>query len=158
MNGAALVREWSTIRTCLLACSMTVLGCDAGETECSCTPTGLALEVCPELASQVMKVELSGSACSQARPSILDGGADAGVVTYDIQPRATGQCSIEVVFTNGLSFAAGSATTPITILRGPGCCSGLYPDPVTSRVIPVCPLLDAAAGDAETIRDARPGS
>jgi hypothetical protein len=143
----------------LLAWSLAPLGCDPGTTECACHPTGLLLEICPELADQVVDggIELTGSACASVTPTLLEGGAEGGYTAYDIQPHQAGQCSIQVSFTNGLTFTANAGPNPITFNHGPGCCSGLYPDPLSAAQTQVCPLTDAAA-DSETVRDSTTGS
>jgi hypothetical protein len=161
MTRAASVRDWGRewlgVGPCLLAaCSFATVGCDPGGTECSCRPTGLSLQICPALADEVQEIQLS-MACSTASKSIVDGGAEGGWTVYDIQPDQTGACSLEVFFKNGLTFTAGD----ITIDHGPGCCSGLYPDPLGASEIQACPETDAAADaepDAEKIRDGAPGS
>jgi hypothetical protein len=159
MTHAGGLREWLGLCPCLLAaCSLATAGCDPGGTECACRPTGLSLQICSDLDDQVQEIELTGSACSTASRRIVDAAVEGGGTTYDIQPKHAGQCSIEVFFKNGLTFSANAPPNPpLVIDQGPGCCSGLYPDPLGAGVIQVCPEADAAS-DAETIRDGAPGS
>jgi hypothetical protein len=158
MTRGAPLREWLGVCPCLLAaCSFATVGCDSGGTECSCRPAGLSLQICAALADEVQEIQLSGTGCATASKSIVDGGAEGGWTVYDIQPNQTGQCGLEVFFKNGLTFAAGD----LTIDHGPGCCTGLYPDPLAASEIQACPETDAAADaepDAEKIRDGAPGS
>ncbi len=147
--GAALQR-WAGIWA--LAAS----GCDPGQTECACQPTGLLLHVCPALSDQVQSIDLTGSACSGATKRLVDASAEAGWTTYEIQPTQPGQCSLEVTFKNGLTFAADAPPNPLLINHGPGCCSGLYPDPIGAGDIQACPEGGAPA-DAGGTLDAMDG-
>jgi len=158
MTRATPLREWfGACPGLLFACSFATAGCDPGATECSCRPTGLLLQICPDLAPQVQQIELTGSACATATRRIVDAGAEGGWTSYDIQPQVPGQCTVEVFFKNGLTFTANGQPNPLNITRGPGCCTGLYPDPLSAAEIQACPQSDAAA-DSETISDSAPGS
>jgi hypothetical protein len=159
MTLAIPLREWFGVGPGLLfACSFATAGCDPGAAECSCHPTGLLLQICPDLAQQVQQIELTGTACATATRRVVDASAEGGWTRYDIQPSQTGSCSVEVFFKNGLTFTANADPSPLTIIRGPGCCSsGLYPDPLSAGDIQACPQSDAAA-DSETLRDSASGS
>jgi hypothetical protein len=115
------------------------------------------LQICPELANQVKEIELTGAACASASRRIVDAATEAGWTSYDIQPTEVGPCSVEVFFENGLTFSANPPPNPLTITHGPGCCGGLYPDPLSAGDIQACPRADAGA-DSETISDSAPGS
>jgi hypothetical protein len=151
LPGAGLlpmrVREGFALGACLvLACASWAAGCDPGETECSCRPTGIEVDVCPALTGQVQAFTLTGSACSASTArAIPDASVDGGGTAYSIDPTQPGQCTVEVSFTNGLSFTADGQPNPLTIAPGPGCCTGLYPDPLAAGVIQVCPLAEAGA-------------
>ena len=158
MTLAAPLREWFGDGPGLLfACSFVTAGCDPGGAECSCHPPGLLLQICPDLAHQVQQIELTGSACATATRRLVDAAAEGGWTSYDIQPSQAGQCTVEVFFKNGLTFTANAEPNPLNIIPGPGCCKGLYPDPLSAGDIQACPQADAAA-DSETIRDSAPGS
>jgi len=151
-----MTREGSGAGVCLLVACTAVAGCDPGTTECACEPTGLRLDVCSALTGMVRQIDLSGSACAdaEAKPA---GEPDGGGETYEIQPTQPGECSVSVTFSNGLTFTAFGPPSPLNVLKGPGCCSGLYPDPLSAGLIQACPVADAAP-EAETTRDAAPGS
>jgi hypothetical protein len=153
----ATLQEWRPRAPCYLAALVPVLGllgCDSGGVECQCQPTGLLLQICPQLSDQVKTVELFDNACTGASMALVDGGSDAvGTVSYDIQPTQAGMCSVEVTFTNGLTFAADQSSG-LVVTSGPACCPGLYPE--GAREIQAC--VDAGALDAEAPSDGPSGS
>jgi hypothetical protein len=154
----ATLQEWRPRAPCYLAALVPVLGllgCDSGGVECQCQPTGLLLQICPQLSGQVKTIELSGNACTGAPMALVDAGSDAvGTVSYDIQPTEAGICSVEVTFTNGLTFAADPSPGGLVVAPGPACCMGLYPE--GAREIQAC--VDAGAVDAEAPSDGPSGS
>jgi hypothetical protein len=153
-------KEWAPALACILAIVSTTLagGCDSGGTECQCEPTGLLLQICPEVAGSVKAIQLSGSACTGARLTAVDAGSEAGgAKTYAIEPTMAGTCGVLVSFDDGLTFAADQSPGGLVVVPGPGCCSGLYPN--GPREIVAC--VDAStvdATDGEVPSDAPSGS
>jgi hypothetical protein len=152
--------EWRALGSCILAApfvtvagtvAVTVAACDSGGIECQCEPTGLLLQICPELASQVQSIQTSGEACTPTAQREVDAGADAGnSVDYEIQPSQPGACSVNVAFRTGQTYSSSVPTFDF----GAGCCSGLYPN--GSRVLQIC--LDASVPDSEVPSDSPSGS
>jgi hypothetical protein len=106
-------KEWRGAALCSSLVIVGIVGttltgaCDTGGTECQCDPTGLLLQICPELASSVTSIQTSGSACIGAKYYPVDAGPDAvGEKDYVLEPVMEGMCGVEVSFSNGLVFSA----------------------------------------------------
>jgi hypothetical protein len=150
------LEEWRARVPCILAAVGATLAaaCDSGGIECQCKPTGLLLQVCPQLASQVQSIQLSGTACKGLPLFAVDAASEAaGTASYEIQPTQAGACGVEVSFRNGLTFGADQSPG-LVVQQGPGCCSGFYPN--GAREIEAC--VDAGSVDAEAPSDAPVGS
>jgi hypothetical protein len=97
------------------------------------------------LASSVIDVTPSGTACASAPPQcIANGGAGGACTIYRISPTIDGPCHVDVDFAmGGPRFSADAR-----VVHNGGCCGGFVTDPPSASDIDVPVATDAGAGDS----------
>jgi hypothetical protein len=103
----------------------------------------LTVNVPEALASGVLSITPTGMACMGAAVSPTP-GAKVAATQFHIEPRQTGPCHLDILFTDGTAF-----DDEVTVIETTGCCAGLRTDPPGAADIDVPPPLDGATGEVE---------
>jgi len=125
------VRKGRAVPGVLIASSILVVACSQTNAACDCTDTNVRIHVPPDLAAAVMTPILSKT-CSGVTPICTQQGSAGGCETFELAPQASGECDIEVDFSNGKVFSATLAISEQT-----GCCAGFHTDPLSAADVEI---------------------
>jgi hypothetical protein len=99
---------------------------------CSCGEQGVKVNVSPVTAARVTDFRVSGPGCKD-RDVVCVASLPAGCLTFHVQAKAEGSCTIEIDFDGAETFME-----TVRIEESGGCyCPGFYADPYTDFLITV---------------------